>query len=138
MADYSNARKNTVKTSWIDESEKEVSSHKKPPAQVLEIINHFLFTAENGSLILTIQDGFIVKIEKAEKYIISSKSRECGYVKYGKPTGALPLLGRIIDELKKIQYGQLVIRFVNGKVEQIELTEKKRVVETQGISGDGI
>ncbi|MCE5284696.1 MAG: YezD family protein [Pelosinus sp.] len=138
MAENSRARKSTVKTSWIEESEREVSLYKKPPSQVLEIINHFLFTAENGSLILTVQDGFIVKIEKAEKYIISSKGRETGYVKYGKPTGALPLLGRIIDELKKIQYGQMVIRFLNGKVEQIELTEKKRVNETQGLNGDGI
>lgn len=138
MADYARARKNTVKSSWIEESEREVNTYKKPPSQVLEIINHFLFTAENGSLVLTIQDGFIVKIEKTEKYIISSKGRESGYVKYGKPTGALPLLGRIIDELKKIQYGQLVIRFLNGKVEQIELTEKKRVNEMQGVYGDGI
>lgn len=138
MADYSTAKKNTVRKSWIEESEREVSSVKKPPSQVLDIINHFLFTAENGSMILTIQDGVIVKIEKAEKYIISSKGRETGYVKYGKPSGPLPLLGRIIEELQKIQYGQLVIRFLNGKVEQIELTEKKRVNEMQGTNGDGI
>lgn len=138
MVDYNATRKNTVRTSWIEQSERTVSLVKQPPSQVVEVINHFLFTAENGSLLLTIQDGVIVKIEKTEKYIITSKGRELGYIKYGKPTKNQPLLKKIVEELQKIQYGQVVVRFLNGKVEQIETTKKKRINELQGLDGDGI
>ena len=138
MANYSATRKNTVEISWIEQNERSVGMVKQLPSQVVEVINHFLFTAENGSLNLTIQDGVIVKIEKAEKYIITSKGRELGYIKYGKPTKTQPLLKKIIAELQKIEYGQVVVRFLNGKVEQIETTKKKRIDELQGIDGDGI
>lgn len=138
MANYSATRKNTAAISWIEQNERRVGAVKQLPLQVVEVINHFLFTAENGSLNLTVQDGVIVKIEKAEKYIITSKGRELGYIKYGKPTKAQPLLKKIVTELQKIQYGQLVVRFLNGKVEQIETTKKKRIDELQGIDGDGI
>lgn len=138
MANYSATRKNTVEISWIEQNERRVGMVKQLPSQVVEVINHFLFTAENGSLNLTIQDGVIVKIEKAEKYIITSKGRELGYIKYGKPTKTQPLLNKIVAELQKIQYGQLVVRFLNGKVEQIETTKKKRIDELQGLDGDGI
>ncbi|CUH97059.1 hypothetical protein P22_3185 [Propionispora sp. 2/2-37] len=114
------------------------SSGRQLHHQVLEIINHFLFSAENGYLILTIQDGCVVKIEKTEKYIITTKNRGTGYIKYGKPVSEHPLQPQIISELQKIQYGQLVIRFANGKIEQIEKTEKRRVNEVEGINGDGI
>ncbi len=113
---------------------------RQPLPQILEIINHFLFTADNGSLIAGIQDGFVVKIEKAEKFIITNKNKSTGYIKYGKPTTTHPLQDKIVQELKKIQYGQLVIRLNNGKVEQIETTEKRRVNENkmEGAHGDGI
>lgn len=115
-------------------------SSQQPSPQILEIINHFLFTADNGCLIAGIQDGYVVKIEKAEKYIISHKNKSSGYIKYGKPTAVHPLQEKIVEELKRIQYGQLVIRLNNGKVEQLELTEKRRVNENEmeGINGDGI
>ncbi|MDF2564813.1 MAG: hypothetical protein K0Q53_1208 [Massilibacillus sp.] len=138
MANYNANRKNTVEISWIEQNERRVGMVKQLPSQVVEVINHFLFTAENGSLNLAIQDGVIVKIEKAEKYIITSKGRELGYIKYGKPTKKQPLLNKIVAELQKIEYGQVVVRFLNGKVEQIETTKKKRIDELQGIDGDGI
>lgn len=114
-----------------------ISSSKQPPFPVIEIINHFLFTADNGFLILTLQDGIIVKIEKTEKYIISSKDGKTGYIKYGKSSMVHPLQKKIIAELEHIQYGQIVIRINNGKVEQIEKTEKRRLGEF-GLDGSGI
>ena len=35
-------------------------------------------------------------------------------------------------------YGQLIIRIEDGKVDQIEKTEKRRINEYEGIHGDGI
>ncbi len=117
-----------------------INQVRQPTPQILEIINHFLFTADNGCLVAGIQDGYVVKIEKAEKFIISNKNKSSSYIKYGKPTAIHPLQEKILQELKKIQYGQLVIRLNNGKVEQIEITEKQRVNENEmeGTHGDGI
>lgn len=138
MLFYINGGEDSVKTSWIEQNVRPVSQIKSPSSQVLEIINHFLFTADNGSLILTVQDCVIVKIEKIEKFIITSKRREGGYIKYGKPLKPQPLLNRIVEELEKIEYGQVVVRFTNGRIEQIEMTKKKRMDELDGTDGDGI
>ncbi|SHI82715.1 DUF2292 domain-containing protein [Propionispora hippei] len=138
MSDHPTARKNVTAEVRSARSPGRNTLGKQLQHQVLEIVNHFLFSAENGYLILTIQDGVVVKVEKTEKYIITNKSRETGYVKYGKPVSVHPLQAQIVTELQKIQYGQLVIRFANGKVEQIEKTEKRRVHEVEGVHGDGI
>jgi hypothetical protein len=44
------------------------------PSQVFDIIEHFLLNVQYGHLILMIQDGFVVKIDKIEKFIISEKT----------------------------------------------------------------
>lgn len=108
------------------------------PSQVFEIIECFLYTVEYGQLILVIQDGIVVKIEKVEKFIISTRSQKSKYVKVDKPFKKHPLQTKILTELQRIQYGQLVIRLENGQVEQIEKTEKKRMKELEGVYGDGI
>ena len=111
---------------------------KHHPLQVIGIINHFIYTAENGHLILSIQDGYVVKIEKIEKYFINAQNRDSEYVTYGKPPANHPLQEKIILELEDILFGQLVIKVTNGEVEQIEKTEKRRVNELEGAHGDGI
>jgi len=108
------------------------------PSQVFEIIECFLYTVQYGQLILVIQDGIVVKIEKIEKFVISSKSRDTRSVKTEKPFKKHPLQTKILTELQSIKYGQLVIRLDNGQVEQIEKTEKKRINELEGLFGDGI
>lgn len=108
------------------------------PSQVFEIIECFLYTVQYGQLILVIQDGIVVKIEKIEKFIISTKSRETKCVKVDRPFNKHPLQTKILTELQRIKYGQLVIRQENGQVEQIEKTEKKRMKELEGVYGDGI
>ena len=114
------------------------NSLKPLPSQVFEIIEFFLDTVQYGQLILVIQDGIVVKIEKIEKYIISAKSREARCVKVDKSLKNHPLQTKILTELQSIKYGQLVILLYNGHVEQIEKTEKKRINELEGLYGDGI
>jgi hypothetical protein len=115
-----------------------MSSIKPLSSQVFEIIECFLYTVQYGQLILAIQDGIVVKIEKIEKFIISAKSREAKSTKVDKPLKKHPLQTKILTELQSIRYGQLVIRLDNGQVEQIEKTEKRRVNELEGLYGDGI
>lgn len=136
MTEFSAARKKSA--SELRGGRNESNPVRPLPSQVLDIIIHFLNTVHTGYLILTVQDGHVVKIEKTEKFIISAKSREAGYIHYDKPQKKHPLQGKITAELQAIQYGQLVIRLDNGQVEQIEKTEKRRVHELEGIYGDGI
>lgn len=116
----------------------EKGSIRSQPIQVLEIIDCFLHTAYSGFLIVSVQDGYVVKMEKTEKFIITSKSRQGNYIKFGKPQGNHPLCVRILAELQAIRYGQLVIRLDNGQVDHLEKTEKRRVHEFEGTYGDGI
>lgn len=108
------------------------------PTQVLEIIDCFLHTTYSGFLIVSVQDGYVVKIEKTEKFIITAKSRQGKYIKFEKNHSNHPLCGRILAELQVIRYGQLVIRLDNGQVDHLEKTEKRRIHEFEGIYGDGI
>ena len=111
------------------------------PSQVVEIIESFLHNVQYGQLILVIQDGIVVKIEKIEKiekFIISTKMRERRYEKRENSLTKHPLQNKILTELQNIRYGQLVIRLDKGQIEQIEKTEKRRINELEGLYGDGI
>jgi len=108
------------------------------PSQVFDIIQSFLYVVQYGQLILVIQDGNVVKIERIEKFVISAKSRDARGSKVDKTSKNHPLQTKILTELQSIKYGQLVIRLDNGQVEQIEKTEKRRMNELEGLYGDGI
>lgn len=112
-----------------------MSQIKPLPSQVFDIIETFLFTVQYGQLILVIQDGIVVKIEK---FVISAKSRDYKSGNLDKNFKKHPLQTKILTELQSIRYGQLVIRLDKGQVEQIEKTEKRRINELEGLYGDGI
>ncbi|BBB91901.1 MAG TPA: DUF2292 domain-containing protein [Methylomusa anaerophila] len=107
------------------------------PPQVMELIGHALHTVQYGYLILTVQDGCVIRMEKTEKYVFSSKNK-AGYVKRNVPVGEHLLQSKIIAELQGLMYGQLIIHLEDGKVGLIEKTEKRRINEYEGINGDGI
>lgn len=105
--------------------------------QVLELIRHSLHTVRYGYLILTVQDGCVIKIERTEKFIFSSKNKT-GYVVQDIPTRQHPFQAKVVAQLQGLMYGQLIIRIEDGRVEQIERTEKRRINEYEGTCGDGI
>jgi hypothetical protein len=109
-----------------------------PPAQVLEMLNHFLHTAQDGYIVLGVQDGYVVKVEKVEKFVISIESRKSGYIISDKAYSQHPLQAKILAELQTIQYGQLIVRLTKGQVKEIEKVQKNRVDELEGMHGDGI
>ncbi|HWR41161.1 MAG TPA: YezD family protein [Patescibacteria group bacterium] len=115
-----------------------VSSLKPIQIQVTEIIAHFLHTVQQGYLILTVQDGCVVKAERTEKFIISARERDLWQSVLSRPTQKHPFLEKILTELRSIRYGLLVVRLEDGQVNQIEKTEKRRINEMQGTYGDGI
>ena len=106
--------------------------------QVIDIIDYFLQTVQQGYLILTVQDGCVVKAERTEKYIISARERDFWHSSLPRPQKKHPFMEKILAELRSIRYGQLVVRLEDSQVNQIEKTEKRRVNELQGVHGDGI
>lgn len=105
--------------------------------QVIELLRHSLHTIQYGYLILTVQDGCVIKMERTEKFIFSSKNKS-DYIVRDIPAEQHSFQPKILAQLKGLMYGQLIIRIENGKVEQIEKTEKRRINEYEGIYGDGI
>lgn len=139
MADLVTARrKNLTHVSHIcKEGTKDSGGYLSP--QVSEMINQFLQTVQEGSIVLGIQDGYVVKVEKAEKIIISAKSRKSSYIVFDKVHTQHPLQAAIAAELQTIQYGQLIIHISKGQVTEMEKTEKNRVNELAGgLHGEGI
>jgi len=100
--------------------------------QVLDIITYFLYNVQYGNLMVVIQDGVVIKIEKLEKFVISARSRDMKNVRVEAPDKPHSLQDKIVTEIQKIMYGQLIIRMENGQVDQIEKTEKKRAHEIDG------
>jgi hypothetical protein len=61
--------------------------------------------------------------------------------KSGSPdqAAALPSLrAELAQALRGLQYGQIVILIKDGKVTQIDRTEKKRLPDLRGVGGEGI
>ena len=107
-------------------------------SQIIELLVFSLNTVQYGFLILTVQDGYVIRMEKTEKFIFSSKNKPAGYIKRDTSPGKHALQNKILDELQEVQYGQLIIRLEDGKVEQIEKTIRRRINEVEGVNGDGI
>lgn len=105
--------------------------------QIVELLRYSLHTIKYGHLILTVQDGCIIKMERTEKFIFSSKNKS-GYIVRDIPGEQHAFQPRILAQLKGLMYGQLIIRIEDGKIEQIEKTEKRRINEYEGVYGDGI
>lgn len=106
------------------------------PAKALAVIDQSIQNISFGEIVLIVQDGHIVQIERTEKIIISSqKNSEHGK----KGIEEINLLRKkILGELSHLQYGQLVVKIKAGKAVQIEKTEKRRFPEVEGVYGDGI
>ncbi len=118
-----------------------MESRKKNKSQsffVNDMIDYFLQTVQYGDLILTVQDGVVVGIEKKEKFKITAKDRNTKYVVTHNSIQNHPSKDEILTELCRINYGQLIIQLEKGQVGKIEKTEKWRTDELRGMYGDGI
>jgi len=109
-----------------------------PAIFVTDIIESFLQTVQYGSLILTVQDSVVIRIEKIEKFTITAQNRKTRYIITPKRGEEYLFKMEILTELQQIKYGQLSIQLENGKLQRIEKTEKWRTDELRGINGEGI
>lgn len=109
-----------------------------PPIFVTDIIEYFLQTVQYGCLSLTVQDGVVVRIEKVEKFTITTQNGKTRYLIPDNSDEEYSFKSKILSELQEIQYGQLLIQLEKGRLQRIEKTEKWRTDELRGINGEGI
>lgn len=111
------------------------------PPLVWEKIYTSIRNITYGSITIIVQDGRVIQIEINEKIRFPFTDGN------GNSNGASPKSGQktathIETEIKQslvgLQYGQLIILIKDGKVTQIDRTEKKRLPHLEGINGEGI
>jgi hypothetical protein len=91
-----------------------------------------------GSLVFIVQDSRIVQLERNEKYQFSALAKKLPVrLQTVKPIVTDPL-PRIQASLADLQFGQVVVKIQEGRVVQIDRTEKKRIPDMVGLGGDGI
>ncbi len=104
------------------------------PPRALEKIAAAAGTIGYGSITLVVQDGKVIQIE------INEKIRP-GWEVARKESAGPPadgLLAELGGALRGLQYGQVVVLIKDGRVTQIERTEKRRLPRLEGIDGEGI
>lgn len=100
----------------------------------LPVLSTALQTMQQGSLTLSYQDGKIVHVERSELF----RPNKAGTTAVREPAEALRLAERLLNEGSGLKYGQMNVKVTEGRVVQVEKTEKRRVNDQTGLYGDGI
>ncbi|MEG6585272.1 YezD family protein [Dendrosporobacter sp. 1207_IL3150] len=107
------------------------------PQIVHDVIDQAIQDVNFGSLTLVVQDSRVVQIERTEKILVSAKGAKTAVSKKT-VEGLKAVRAKILAEISDLQYGQILIKIQDGKIVQLEKTEKRRFVEVEGLYGDGI
>lgn len=113
---------------------------KKPsefPKIVHDVIEQAIQDVNFGSLTLIVQDSRVVQIERTEKILVNAKGSNSTFGKKS-AEGLKIVRAKILSEIAGLQYGQILIKIQDGKIIQLEKTEKRRFPEVEGLYGDGI
>ena len=107
-------------------------------AAVLQEIEKAAHGIEQGSITLIVQDTRLIQMDVVRR------------VQFLKQQGKQPLIGklpaesqklvgqRIVDSLKGMRYGQVALLVKQGRIVQVERTEKQRLPIIEGAYGAGI
>ena len=104
--------------------------------QIISILN----STFHGNIALTYQNSRLVQIERNEKIRPADLNNGNKYLPQGlKDNCDVPAVrARIQKNFEKMEYGQVVIIIKEGKIVQIDRTEKQRFSGLVGLYGDGI
>ena len=91
-----------------------------------------------GSLVLVVQDSRVVQVERNEKFQFPLKRQGATEKARGLQTASRAYMAGIHAALSGLQFGQVAVKIQEGRIMQIDRTEKRRVPDLTGISGDGI
>lgn len=107
------------------------------PKIVHDVIEQAIIDVHFGSLTLIVQDSRVVQIERTEKILLTAKGGNSTASKKS-AEGLKIVRSKILSEIAGLQYGQVLIKIQDGKIVQLEKTEKRRFPEVEGLYGDGI
>ncbi|MEN6412051.1 MAG: YezD family protein [Veillonellales bacterium] len=108
--------------------------------QIMDQIISILKSTFHGNVSLITQDGRLVQIERNEKIRpcdIASKGGNRVNSSAGKQDDSA-VRAKVQEACAALEYGQVVIVIKEGKIVQIDRTEKQRFPSLMGIYGDGI
>ena len=107
---------------------------------IMDQIISILSSTYHGNVTLIYQDSRLVQIERNEKIRPSELNNESHQLFQGlKGNYDVPAVReRILAAFDKLEYGQVVIVIKDGRIIQIDRTEKQRFPTLVGVYGDGI
>ncbi|MDR1577491.1 MAG: YezD family protein [Deltaproteobacteria bacterium] len=106
------------------------------PAALEGLIN-LVKKTYHGQIILIAQNFRVVQVERKENFNPEDLFvRDLGAA--SENIKVQPLKDRIIQALKGLEFGQVILVFKKGRLTQIERLQKERFSDMQGMSGDGI
>ena len=103
-------------------------------AGIVEILQGILY----GKITLTAQNFQLVQIERNEKLRPGAMEAYRKALKRTNPSEATLLCRKIQQHFQGLEYGQVVIFIKEGKIIQVERTEKYRLSDFTGLDGEGI
>ncbi len=106
----------------------------RPEEGLQELLQQVLQELSFGSVILTLQDGRVLQVEKREVFRLP-----CSVAKAAQASpDTVQVVKRILTGLGALAYGRMELKVQGGKVTQVETTAKLRGCDWQGMDGDGI
>ncbi|WP_346355393.1 YezD family protein [Azotosporobacter soli] len=91
-----------------------------------------------GVLTIIVQDGKVVQLERTEKFQVQAVQNKTVQAEKINATVLERVREHICQEMTGMRYGQILVKIVNGRVNQIEKTEKRRWAGACGLDGEGI
>jgi hypothetical protein len=107
-------------------------------AEVGATIERLIKETAFGSLLLVVQDSRVVQVERNEKFQFPAPRNHAAKLSHELQATAQKSLSGLSAALKGLQFGQVAVKIQESRIVQIDRTEKRRMTDLMGISGDGI
>lgn len=107
--------------------------------ETFELVEKFISSTIFGSVQLIMQDGRLVQLERQDKIRVANIQKAMIATEQ-QPMNSLrsQVRDKILKSLQGISYGSVSLLIQQGKIIQIDRTQKQRVANLQGLDGDGI
>lgn len=108
------------------------------PPDVMNIVVQAVQNIVHGTVVIIVQDAAVVQIEKHEKIRVSEPLINSAALRPASDAEIVGLRNQITKAVTGLKFGQFTLVVRNGKVMQVEKTEKLRFNGVEGQFGDGI
>lgn len=102
--------------------------------EVVEYILESISGIAYGSITLIVQDGRLIQMDKTEKV----RFTDSGYKLRPEGKVTASLRQAMLSAIRELQFGSISLNVKDGKVIQIDRTEKRRYKSLEGVDGEGI